>query len=116
MHLGHSSLSNPPENVIVKWTVETLSAVSRDESEMNLFTRPRRCGKSLNMCMLRSFFEIDGDEGVFDDLAVSRDTELCEKYVSQHPVLFLTLKGVDGLRFEMVYQSICVLIIKHLHH
>ena len=68
--------------------------------EVNLFTRPRRFGKTLNMSMLKSFFEIGADETLFEGLQISKETELCEKYMGKYPVVFLSLKGVDGLTFE----------------
>ena len=68
--------------------------------KVNLFTRPRRFGKTLNMSMLKSFFEIGADETLFEGLQISKETELCEKYMGKYPVVFLTLKGVDGLTFE----------------
>lgn len=67
--------------------------------EVNLFTRPRRFGKSLNMSMLKCFFEIGCDKTLFDGLKISREKELCEKYMGQFPVISITLKGVDGLSF-----------------
>ena len=81
----------------------------------NLFTRPRRFGKTLNMSMLKSFLEIGGDKSIFDGLAVSRDTELCEKYMGRFPVVFLTLKGVDGLTFEEAYEQLKNLIREECH-
>ena len=68
--------------------------------EVNLFTRPRRFGKTLNMSMLKSFFEIGADRTLFDGLAISRETALCEAYMGRFPVVFVSLKGVDGLTFE----------------
>ena len=68
--------------------------------KVNLFTRPRRFGKTLNMSMLKSFFEIGADETLFEGLQISTETELCKKYMGKYPVVFLTLKGVDGLTFE----------------
>ena len=68
--------------------------------KVNLFTRPRRFGKTLNMSMLKSFFEIGADETLFEGLQILQETELCEKYMGKYPVVFLTLKGVDGLTFE----------------
>ena len=68
--------------------------------KVNLFTRPRRFGKTLNMSMLKSFFEIGADETLFEGLQISQETELCEKYMGKYPVVFLTLKGVDGLTVE----------------
>ena len=55
--------------------------------EVNLFTRPRRFGKTLNMSMLKSFFEIGGDKGIFDGLAISREGKLCEEYMGKYPVI-----------------------------
>ena len=71
--------------------------------EVNLFTRPRRFGKTLNMSMLKSFFEIGVDRTLFDGLAISRETALCEAYMGKFPVVFVSLKGVDGLTFEDAY-------------
>ena len=71
--------------------------------KVNLFTRPRRFGKTLNMSMLKSFFEIGADRTLFDGLAISRETALCEAYMGKFPVVFMSLKGVDGLTFEDAY-------------
>ena len=68
--------------------------------KVNLFTRPRRFGKTLNMSMLKTFFEIGSDRTLFDGLAISRETALCEAYMGRFPVVFVSLKGVDGLTFE----------------
>ena len=71
--------------------------------KVNLFTRPRRFGKTLNMSMLKSFFEIGADKTLFDGLLISRETALCEAYMGKFPVVFVSLKGVDGLTFEDAY-------------
>lgn len=71
--------------------------------KVNLFTRPRRFGKTLNMSMLKSFFEIGADRTLFDGLVISRETALCEAYMGRFPVVFVSLKGVDGLTFEEAY-------------
>ncbi len=71
-----------------------------NRGEVNLFTRPRRFGKTLNMSMLKEFFEIGMDPKLFANLEISREEELCEKYMSRYPVIFLTLKGVDGLSYQ----------------
>ena len=71
--------------------------------EVNLFTRPRRFGKTLNMSMLKSFFEIGADRTLFDGLSISKETALCEAYMGRFPVVFVSLKGVDGLTFEEAY-------------
>ena len=78
--------------------------------EVNLFTRPRRFGKTLNMSMLKSFFEIGGDKSIFDGLAISREKVLCEKYMGKFPVVFLSLKGVDGLTFEDAYGMLRIIL------
>ena len=71
--------------------------------EVNLFTRPRRFGKTLNMSMLKSFFEIGADKTLFDGLLISQEMALCEAYMGKFPVVFVSLKGVDGLTFEDAY-------------
>lgn len=68
--------------------------------EVTLFTRPRRFGKTLNMSMLRSFFEIGADASLFDGLYIAENKELCEEYLGKYPVIFLSLKSVEGLTFE----------------
>ena len=78
--------------------------------EVNLFTRPRRFGKTLNMSMLKCFFEIGGDKQIFDGLAVSREKALCDAYMGKYPVVFLSLKDVDGLTFEDAYERLKQLI------
>ena len=72
----------------------------RNWGEVNLFTRPRRFGKTLNMSMLKCFFEIGADKALFDGLKTAQEKELCEQYQGQFPVIFLSLKSVDGLTFE----------------
>lgn len=72
----------------------------RNWGEVNLFTRPRRFGKSLNMSMLKAFLEIGCDKTLFDGLKISQETDLCEKYMGQFPVISISLKSVDGLTFE----------------
>ncbi|MCC8131524.1 MAG: ATP-binding protein [Ruminococcus sp.] len=68
--------------------------------KVNLFTRPRRFGKSMNMSMLKCFFEIGTDKSLFDGLAISKETELCEKYMGQYPVISITLKSTEADNFE----------------
>ncbi|MCC8029929.1 MAG: AAA family ATPase [Lachnospiraceae bacterium] len=74
--------------------------------EVNLFTRPRRFGKSLNMSMLRRFFEIGTDKSLFDGLEISKETELCEKYMGQFPVISMSLKQVNGTSYEKAEANI----------
>ena len=68
-------------------------------AEVNLFTRPRRFGKSLNMSMLQKFLEIGCDKTLFDGLKISEEKELCQKYMGQFPVISVSLKGVEGQTF-----------------
>ncbi len=74
--------------------------------KVNLFTRPRRFGKTLNMSMLKCFFEIGTDKKLFDGLVITQDTTLCEQYMGRYPVIFISLKGVDGLSFEEAYGAL----------
>ena len=69
-------------------------------SEVTLFTRPRRFGKTLNMSMLKSFFDIGTDKALFDGLYISGNKELCDEYMGKYPVIFLSLKGVEGSSFD----------------
>ena len=80
--------------------------------EVNLFTRPRRFGKTLNMSMLKCFFEISGDKSIFDGLTISREKALCETYMGKYPVVFVSLKGVDGLTFDVAYKALCEIVRK----
>lgn len=68
--------------------------------EANLFTRPRRFGKSLNMSMLKSFFEIGTDAHLFDGLYIAQQKEICEKYMGKYPVVSISLKGVNAENYE----------------
>ena len=68
--------------------------------KVNLFTRPRRFGKSLNISMLQSFFEIGKDKTLFDGLRISDNQELCEKYQGKFPVVSVSLKGINGATYE----------------
>ncbi len=67
--------------------------------EVNLFTRPRRFGKSLNMSMLKAFFEIGNDKKLFDGLKIIQERGLCEKNMGKFPVVAITLKSVEGMDF-----------------
>ena len=82
--------------------------------KVNLFTRPRRFGKTLNMSMLKSFFEIGADRTLFDGLAISEETALCEAYMGKYPVVFVSLKGVDGLTFDQAYQALCGIVVEEI--
>ena len=63
---------------------------------VNLFTRPRRFGKSLNMSMLEHFFSLNMDKSVFAGLDISKETALCEEYMGKYPVISISLKGIDA--------------------
>ncbi len=82
----------------------------RTKGSVNLFTRPRRFGKSLNVNMFKSFFEIGADASLFDGLDISRETELCERHMGKYPVISLSLKDVEGGDFETAYDSLCMLV------
>ena len=74
-------------------------------SEVTLFTRPRRFGKTLNMSMLKSFFDIGTDKALFDGLYISGNKELCDEYMGKFPVIFLSLKGVEGLTYDEAFEA-----------
>ena len=78
--------------------------------KVNLFTRPRRFGKTLNMSMLRYFFEIGTDSALFDGLYISQNKKLCEEYLGKFPVVFLSLKNVDGLTYERAVYRLTELV------
>ena len=78
--------------------------------EVNLFTRPRRFGKTLNMSMLKSFFEIGSAPSVFDGLRIMQEKELCEKYMGKFPVISISLKSVDGLDFQTALTALKTVI------
>lgn len=80
--------------------------------KVNLFTRPRRFGKSLNVSMLKAFFEIGCDKTLFEGLAISRETELCQKYMGKFPVISISLKSVDGSNFLSARNALTSLIGK----
>ncbi len=71
---------------------------------VNLFTRPRRFGKTLNMSMLEHFFSIDGDKSIFNGLNISKETALCEEYMGKYPVVSISLKGIDARNYELAFQ------------
>lgn len=75
--------------------------------EVNLFTRPRRFGKSLNMSMLKTFFEIDCNKSLFDGLKISQEKTLCEKYMGKFPVISISLKDIDGADYNAARSIFC---------
>ena len=78
----------------------------QNRSEVNLFTRPRRFGKSLNMSTMKAFFEIGASPALFKGLKISERKELCEKYMGQFPVISISLKSVEGLDFEAAKKAL----------
>lgn len=81
-------------------------------SKVNLITRPRRFGKSLNMSMLKTFLEIGCDKTLFNGLAISEDTELCDAYMGKFPVISLSLKSVSGRDYATARSILCTTIGK----
>lgn len=75
--------------------------------KVNLFTRPRRFGKSLNMSMLQHFFEIGGDRGIFEELAIAECAEICRKYMGKYPVISVSLKGINGADYSTARALMC---------
>ena len=82
--------------------------------KVTLFTRPRRFGKTLNMSMLKSFFEIGTDKTLFDGLYISDNKELCDDHMGKYPVIFLSLKGVEGLEFASAKKMLCTIIEREI--
>ena len=78
--------------------------------KVNLFTRPRRFGKTLNMSMLKNFFETGTNRSLFDGLYISQKKELCDTYMGKYPVIFLSLKDVDGLSYEDAADALTQII------
>ena len=77
---------------------------------VNLFTRPRRFGKSLNMDMLKTFFEIGTDPSCFESLEISRERAICEEHMGKYPVISITLKGVEGRSFQTAYDMLGIVV------
>lgn len=84
-----------------------ISELMQKPFEVNLITRPRRFGKTLTMSMLAEFFDIRREsKAIFQGLGISDDKAVCKEYMNQWPVLYLTLKGIEGLRFESAYGQL----------
>ena len=81
-----------------------ISELLRNWGMVNLFTRPRRFGKSLNMSMLEHFFSVEGDKSIFDGLKISKDKKLCEEYIGKHPVISISLKGINAASYEAAFE------------
>ena len=80
--------------------------------KVNLFTRPRRFGKTLNMSMLKSFFEIGAASELFEGLYISHNKKLCDDNMGKYPVIFLSLKNVEGLDFQAAKYQMIEIIAK----
>ena len=78
--------------------------------KVNLFTRPRRFGKSLNISMLKYFFEIGSDTSCFDGLKIMQEKALCKEYMGKFPVISISLKSVDGLKYESALAALRTVI------
>ena len=80
--------------------------------KVNLFTRPRRFGKTLNMSMLKYFFEIGTDRSLFDGLHISSNEKICSEHMGKYPVIFLSLKNAEGLNFDTAKYQMVELIAR----
>ena len=87
-----------------------IEQVLEKRSKVTLFTRPRRFGKSLNMSMLKNFFEIGTDAALFEGLHISKNTQMCEKYMGKYPVIAVSLKGVDAATYEEAFSALVDII------
>jgi hypothetical protein len=87
-----------------------IEQVLENGSEVTLFTRPRRFGKSLNMSMLQCFFEFGTDPALFDGLYISQKTRLCEQHLGRYPVIAISLKGVDAASYEDAYNLLVCIV------
>ena len=81
-----------------------ISELIRNGGMVNLFTRPRRFGKTLNMSMLEHFFSIERDQSIFNGLEISKDTKLCEEYMGKYPVISISLKGINAAAYETAFD------------
>ncbi|MCD8118231.1 MAG: ATP-binding protein [Lachnospiraceae bacterium] len=89
---------------------DMIRELMENRAKVNLFTRPRRFGKSLNMDMLKEFFEYGADSKLFDGLAISKETELCERYMGKYPVVSISFRGVEAETFDESCKMIAALI------
>ena len=81
-----------------------ISELIRNGGLVNLFTRPRRFGKTLNMSMLEHFFSIEREQSIFEGLEISKDTKLCEAYMGKYPVISISLKGINAATYEDAFD------------
>ena len=87
-----------------------ISELLKTRGSVNLFTRPRRFGKSLNIDMLKEFFEVGADPVLFEGLDIAEERELCEQYMGKYPVVSISLKDVGGEDFQTAYDNLCTVI------
>ncbi len=87
-----------------------ISELLRTRGSVNLFTRPRRFGKSLNIDMLKTFFETGTDPALFEGLKITEEKELCEQYMGKYPVISIRLKDVGGEDYQTAYETLCTVI------
>ncbi len=81
-----------------------ISELIRNGGMVNLFTRPRRFGKTLNMSMLEHFFSIEKEQSIFDNLAISKDINLCQTHMGKYPVIFVSLKGINAENYDTAFR------------
>ena len=81
-----------------------ISELLRNGGMVNLFTRPRRFGKTLNMSMLEHFFSIEREQSIFNELEISKDTKLCKEYMGKYPVISISLKGINAATYETAFD------------
>ena len=87
-----------------------ISDLLHNWGKVNLFTRPRRFGKSLNMSMLRHFFQLGCDKTLFEGLKIAEEKELCEEYMGKYPVIFISLKAVSARDYKNARAMLCAMI------
>lgn len=87
-----------------------ISDLLRTRGSVNLFTRPRRFGKSLNIDMLKTFFEIGTDAALFQGLKIAEEKELCGQYMGKYPVLSISFKDIGGECFQTAYETLCTVV------
>ncbi len=91
---------------------EIIADLLRNHGDANLFTRPRRFGKTLTMDTLKTFFEIGQDASLFDGLAISRHSDICAKHQNKYPVVFLSLKDAVGMNYPDALKSIRTIVAR----
>ena len=87
-----------------------ISELLKTRGSVNLFTRPRRFGKSLNIDMLKTFFEFGTDAALFEGLGIAAEKELCEQHMGKYPVISISLKDVGGEDFQTAYETLCTVV------